>query len=68
MKALPPIVLVDASIQLFDCGHSGIGTIERNKNGEKRKKERNNGICPCLPYCMFEEGTPGRLALSNQAH
>ena len=45
----------------FVHGHSDTGIVEgEEKQGRNYDKEN------CLPYCMFEEGTPGRLALSNQ--
>ena len=37
----------------------------------RKKKEANketDGQDICLPYYMFEEGTHGRLVLSNQVH
>lgn len=49
-----------------------MGVIEEKKKEKEEEKdewnEKEREQDRCLPYCMFEEGTPGCQALSNQAH
>lgn len=62
VKVSNPILLIDTSAWVFVHGHVGVGVIQ------KKEKQDVNEEIHCLHYGMFEEGTPGRPALSNQAH
>ena len=59
------IVPIGASVWVSDLGHGGTRVIEKK---EKEKEKKRGGNNQSLPYCKFEEGTPGCPALSNQAH
>ena len=62
VKVQHPIVVAGVSIWVCVPGYAGMGVVEEE---EKEIESEENY---CLPYCKFEEGTPGHPALSNQAH
>lgn len=62
------IVSICASVWVLALVHGSTGVMKKRENEKVNVKEKEKGNIQGLPYCcMFEEGTPGRLALSNPA-